>query len=150
MWVFTLFYMMIMLCVCYLLPGSLTDAYDELGNHYVIPVYCVCTPINLITNEEHSGHSTSSGEMVIDEASLGEEYMIRCRMSDTCKDHKLNVRPGEAIGVAKKRLVKELGKTSSKLKWFYGGKILYDKMTIADANVPRGYVIQVVVPCDDV
>ncbi len=125
--------------------GSLTDAYDELGNHYVIPVYCVSTPINLIVQDETSAHSTTSAESSVDESTLGEEYMVKCRISTTCKDTKMKVRSGETVGAVKKRLDQEIDVTPSKQRWFFGGKMLHDKVTMADTRVPRGFVIQVIV-----
>eukprot|EP00794_Sanderia_malayensis_P005431 gene5431-6110_t len=125
--------------------GSLTDAYDELGNHYVIPVYCVSLPLNLITNEEQSGVSSTSKESVADESVLGEEFGIRCRLSTTCKDHKINVRGGELVGSVKKRLGKELAINPSTQRWFFSGKMLYDKMTIEETRIQKGFVIQVVI-----
>lgn len=140
---------MILSVLSFNFSGSLTDSYDELGNHYVIPVYCISSPMNLIAHDENSTNSTASKESVGDENNLGEEYMVRCRPSTTCKDHKFNVRTGETVGAVKKRLAKELDIPNVKQRWFFGGKMLYDKMTIEETRVPRGYVIQVVLPPED-
>ena len=127
----------------------MTDAYDELGNHYVIPVYCVSMPTNIILKEENSCESAESKESIADNANLGEEHMVRCRLSTTCKDQKIDVRMGETVGVVKKRLAKDVDIENLKQRWFYGGKQLHDKMTIAETKVPRGHVIQVILPVDN-
>jgi len=31
-------------------------------------------------------------------------------------------------------------------RWFYGGKVLQDKLKIEDTKVPKGHMIQVVLP----
>ena len=131
------------------LSGSLTDAYDELGNHYVIPVYCVSMPTNIILNDETTCDSTESKESLTDEANLGEEHMVRCRLSTTCKDVKMDVRMGETVSAVKKRLAKEAEIGDLKQRWFYGGKQLYDKMTIAETNIARGHVIQVIISTEN-
>lgn len=129
--------------------GSLTDAYDELGNHYVIPVYCVSMPTNIILKEEASHDSTESKESLANDENLGEDHMVRCRLSTTCKDRKMDVRMGETVNAVKKRLAKESEIGNVKQRWFYGGKQLHDKMTIADTRVPRGHVIQVILAVDN-
>jgi len=30
-------------------PGTLAECYDELGNRYQLPVYCLAPPVNLIS-----------------------------------------------------------------------------------------------------
>ena len=100
--------------------------------------------MNIVATEEKSSHSTDSKESVHDEADLGEEHMIRCRLSTTCKDYKIDVRTRETVSSVKKRLARELELGTAKQRWFFGGKMLYDKMTIGDIRIPRGYVIQVI------
>lgn len=127
----------------------MTDAYDELGNHYVIPVYCVSMPSNIIPDEENPSHLSESKESITEGANLGEQHMIRCRLSTTCKDYKMDVRMGETVGVIKKRLAEDVAIGNIKQRWFFGGKQLYDKMTISETKVPRGYVVQVILPIED-
>ena len=130
-------------------PGSLTDSYDELGNHYVVPVYCISFPVNLIQNEDTSVQSSGSNESVQDESTLGEELMIKIRISTTNKDYKWNVRTGETVLAVKKRVHNELGIEANRQRWFFSGKMLFDKMTIEEARIPRGYVVQVIVKPED-
>lgn len=129
--------------------GSLTDAYDELGNHYNIPVYCISLPANLIQTDEALNTSSGSKDNLPEQAS-GEEMVIKTRLSTSNKDEKLTVRTGETIGNIKRRIQKEHGVHPSKQRCFYAGKLLYDKLTISDTKISKGYVIQIIVaPQDD-
>lgn len=56
---------------------------------------------------------------------------------------------GETVGSVKKKLAKEAELENIKQRWFFGGKQLYDKMTIAETKVPHGYVIQVILPVEN-
>ena len=38
---------------------------------------------------------------------------------------------------------------SGEQRWYYGGRLLQDKLRIEDTKVPKGHLIQVVVPYDD-
>lgn len=37
------------------------------------------------------------------------------------------------------------GIESSRQRWFYGGKLLGDKLHVEEAKIPTGYVVQVIV-----
>lgn len=131
------------------LSGSLTDAYDELGNHYVIPIYCISLPSNLIVSNEGGGDgSAASGggsKENIPEQASGEDMLIKIRLSTSVKDVKMTVRTGETISSIKKRIQAEHKVPVSKQRCFYAGKLLYDKLTIADTKISKGFVIQVIV-----
>lgn len=133
--------------------GSLTDAYDELGNHYVIPIYCISLPSNLIAMNEGdgAGNSTSdaSSKENIPEQPSGEDLLIKIRLSTSVKDVKMTVRTGETISSIKKRIQVEHNVPTSKQRCFYAGKLLYDKLTIADTKIAKGFVIQVIVNTED-
>lgn len=128
--------------------GSLTDAYDELGNHYSIPIYCISAPTNLIQNEEESVTSDGSKENIPEQAS-GEDIMVKIRLSTSIKDVKMTVRTGETISSIKKRIQAEHGIPPNKQRCFFAGKMLYDKLTIADTKIAKGFVIQVIVNTED-
>lgn len=40
--------------------GTLTECYDELGNRYQLPVYCLAPPVNLISERSDDDPSDSS------------------------------------------------------------------------------------------
>ena len=106
-------------------------------------------PTNIILNEETTCGSAESKESLTDDANLGEEHMVRCRLSTTCKDLKMDVRMGETVSTVKKRLATDAEIGNVKQRWFYGGKQLHDKMTIEETRVPRGHVIQVILATEN-
>jgi len=127
--------------------GQLTDAYDELGNHYTVPLYCISLPTNLITCEETSSPGESSKDHIPVEAS-GEELIIKIRLSTSTKDVKMSVRTGETIGAIKHRIHTDFGVPPSKQRCFFSGKLLYDKLTIGETKISKGFVVQIVVAPD--
>ncbi len=40
-------------------PGTLAECYDELGNRYQLPVYCLAPPVNLISERSDEDPSDS-------------------------------------------------------------------------------------------
>ena len=130
------------------LSGQLTDAYDELGNHYTVPLYCISLPTNLITCEESSSPGEGSNSHHLPEQASGEELIIKIRLSTSTKDVKMSVRTGETIGSIKHRVHLEHGIPPSKQRCFFSGKLLYDKLTIGETKISKGFVVQIVVAPD--
>lgn len=125
--------------------GSLQDAYDELGNRYVLPVYCVSKPTNLIRDEDVSGDMTKEDEEENEIPPTGDELYIKLRLSSG-KDLKMTVYTSDTVLKVKKKLQKLEAVEPSKQRWFYAGKMLTDKTTIGEAKIPKGYVVQVILP----
>ena len=121
--------------------GYLTDCYDELGNRYQLPIYILNRPANLVRDETSEG---SSGD--VQENDPGEEVIIKLRLSSG-KDLKLTVRSRHTIGKIK-RILAKAESISPDQRWFYGGKVLQDKLKIEDTNVPKGHLIQVILPLE--
>lgn len=124
--------------------GFLTECYDELGTCYQVPVYCLSYPINIV---EEDGRD-SPGENAVDVES-GTECTLKLRLSTSCTDVKLVVNSNETVGMAKKRLFQQLGNSDINLepsgqRWYFGGKLLVDKMRISETKIQPGYVIQVI------
>ncbi|KAL1439306.1 hypothetical protein MRX96_020544 [Rhipicephalus microplus] len=67
--------------------GTLLDCYDELGNRYQLPVYCLSAPGNLV--EDASDAESPSPES---EPCAGHEILLKLRLSTTGKDTKMAVR----------------------------------------------------------
>ncbi|XP_066277846.1 ubiquitin domain-containing protein 1-like isoform X1 [Branchiostoma lanceolatum] len=124
--------------------GTLQDCYDELGNRYQLPVYCISAPVNMISEE----HSESDPNDVPESLTTGEEVSLKLRLS-TGKDLKLNVQTTDSVLHIKKRLNAEEGIESSRQRWYFSGKLLQDKMRIEDAKIPKGFVVQVIVSQPD-
>ena len=61
----------------------------------------------------------------------------------------MNVFTGETIGALKRRIHADLGVHPSKQRCFFAGKLLYDKLTIVDTNISKGFVLQVIVAPDE-
>ncbi|XP_075223615.1 ubiquitin domain-containing protein 1 [Lycorma delicatula] len=121
--------------------GFLTECYDELGTRYQVPVYCLSYPINIVKEDngrESPADSSEPGEG-------GTEIVLKLRLSLNCQDVKLPVFTNDTIGTAKKKLQSQEGLEPSRQRWFFGGKLLGDKLHIDEANVMPGYVIQVIV-----
>lgn len=125
--------------------GSLQDAYDELGNRYILPVYCISKPTNLIKDEDVSGETSKEEEEDIDLPPTGDELYIKLRLSSG-KDLKMTLYTSDTVLKIKKKLQTQEGIEPSKQRWFYAGRMLTDKMTIGDAKVLKGHVVQVIVP----
>lgn len=110
----------------------------------MVPVYCISKPTNLITDEDISGDT--SKEVDDDKAiPTGEEISIKLRLS-TGKDIKLQVYTSDTMLKIKKKLYSLEGVEPSKQRWFYSGRMLTDKMTVDEAKIQKGYVVQVILP----
>lgn len=128
-----------LILVHFCFTGYLTDCYDELGNRYQLPVYVLSQPSNL--QREDSADDPNSD---LPEADLGDEVIVKLRIS-TGKDLKLTVRNKHTVGKIK-RILAKAENLSLEQRWFYGGKLLNDKLRIEELHVPKGHLIQVVIP----
>ncbi|XP_040604359.1 ubiquitin domain-containing protein 2 isoform X3 [Mesocricetus auratus] len=120
--------------------GALTECYDELGNRYQLPVYCLAPPINMI--EEKSDIETL--DIPEPPPNSGHESQLRLRLS-TGKDLKLVVRSTDTVFHMKRRLHATEGVEPSSQRWFFSGRPLTDKMKLEELKIPKDYVVQVIV-----
>uniref|UniRef100_T1JHL7 Ubiquitin-like domain-containing protein n=1 Tax=Strigamia maritima TaxID=126957 RepID=T1JHL7_STRMM len=125
--------------------GTLTDCYDELGNRYQLPVYCLSAPVNMI--EENGDHDAISDA---EQSATGAEVFIKVRLSTTGKDLKLSVRTSDTMAIAKRRLQVYENVDPARQRWFFSGKLLNDKLKIEEAKIPAGYVVQVVIAPEEI
>ncbi|KAL1460568.1 hypothetical protein WDU94_012545, partial [Cyamophila willieti] len=124
--------------------GFLTESYDELGNKYMVPVYCLSYPINI--TKETSGRDSPMEVFDLEEGAGGQEISIKLRLSNTCQDVKMKVYTQETVAMIKKRLQSQEGIDPSKQRWYYGGKLLSDRLRMSDiSNLGSGFVIQVII-----
>nr|XP_009935977.1 PREDICTED: ubiquitin domain-containing protein 1 [Opisthocomus hoazin] len=79
--------------------GSLTECYDELGNRYQLPVYCLAPPVNLIL-ERSEEEAAEPAEPL---PNARREFTLKVRLS-TGKDLRLSASMGDTIGQLKKQL----------------------------------------------
>lgn len=101
-------------------------------------MYCLSPPINLV--EE----SIESDVIDPEPASDGVDMNIKLRLS-TGKDIKLVVRSTDTVFQIKKRLLKEEGVDPTQQRWYFSGKLLPNKTRIEDANIPKGFIVQVII-----
>jgi len=73
---------------------------------------------------------------------------LKLRLSTTGEDISVDCHSKETVHVVKQRLHQTMIDTipvANQQRWFYGGRILLDKMRIGDCRIPQNFVIQVVV-----
>ncbi|KAA8581183.1 hypothetical protein FQN60_002764, partial [Etheostoma spectabile] len=98
--------------------------YDELGNRYQLPVYCLAPPVNLISERSDDDPSDSP---------------------DTPVAPKKDASMGDTIGLLKKQLQAQEDIDSAHQRWFFSGKLLTDKTRLQDTKIQKDFVIQVIV-----
>lgn len=139
--------------------GTLIECYDELGTRYVIPVYCLSQPINLVRVADERSDSPAEFSEPVDDghgphgddttSRQKDDFRVKVRLSLTGTDLRFHVCPSETVFAAKKRLrqlhEKKVAEPSMQ-RWYYGGKLLTDKSKIGQANITPGHVIQCL-PC---
>ncbi|XP_076835902.1 ubiquitin domain-containing protein 2 isoform X3 [Brachyhypopomus gauderio] len=121
--------------------GALTECYDELGNRYQLPVYCLSPPVNMIEEKSEPEASEASEAPA---GAEGQECQLRLRLS-TGRDLRLAVRTCDSVLHMKRRLQAHEGVAASSQRWFFSGRPLTDKMRLEDLKISRDYVVQVIV-----
>ncbi|KAJ8254705.1 hypothetical protein GJAV_G00196250 [Gymnothorax javanicus] len=121
--------------------GSLTECYDELGNRYQLPVYCLAPPINMV---EEKSDPDASDPITDPPADSGQETQLRLRLS-TGKDLRLAVRSSDSVLHMKRRLEAQEGVSPAVQRWFFSGRPLTDRMTLEELHISRDYVVQVII-----
>uniref|UniRef100_A0A8C4QU32 Ubiquitin domain containing 2 n=1 Tax=Eptatretus burgeri TaxID=7764 RepID=A0A8C4QU32_EPTBU len=127
--------------------GSLTECYDELGNLYCLPIYCLVSPLNLVDSTD------------VLEAGLDDVYELHLRLclSPNGKDVQLLVQRSDTVLQAKRRLqAQEAAVCMRKCDilepghqlWFFLGQLLLDRMHLDDVYIPQDFIVQVVLKCD--
>jgi len=124
--------------------GNLTLVYDELGNKYEIPPYCLSDPSNLVQEsalnmDQLSGGEASSAAGV--SSSAEEQIMLRLRLSTTNEDLEWKG-PISSTGADLKNFV-QLHKSipRERLRCLFGGKIITDNLSLKVAKVPAEVVV---------
>ncbi|MED6288102.1 Ubiquitin domain-containing protein 1, partial [Characodon lateralis] len=120
--------------------GTLTECYDELGNRYQLPVYCLAPPVNLISEYSDEDPSDSPEPPV----AFKKEFQLKVRLS-TGKDVRLSTSMADNIGQLKKQLQTQEDIDVLHQRWFFSGKLLTDKTRLQDTKIQKDFVIQVIV-----
>lgn len=118
--------------------GQLTEIYDSKGFRYNLPPYCVCDPVFLDKNELKSSQKSFNSESETDKVKIrlsdGKDFTINFENQKNVSDVKIYIREQENID-SKRRIV---------VLW--RGKVLDDCTTLQSLNLPKGAVLQVMVP----
>jgi hypothetical protein len=136
--------------------GSLIECYDELGTRYTIPVYCLSNPVNLVVESGRDSPAEFSEPVpgkgkTPEEENRGREVKLRIRVSLTsATDVRLIVNTADSIRMAKVKLFNQEKKTEGlaepcRQRWYFGGKLLGDKLKVGELSIPQGYVIQCII-----
>ena len=123
------------------IAGTLLDCYDELGNRYQLPVYVLSSPTNLIEEASEGGETPDTDT----NGSPGQEMPLKIRMSHLNKDLRVIVRTTDTVHKIKRMLGEREKVEPSRQRWFFGGKLMNDKLRIEDAHIPKGFIVQVIV-----
>ncbi|KAG7275598.1 hypothetical protein CRUP_030632 [Coryphaenoides rupestris] len=120
--------------------GTLTECYDELGNRYQLPVYCLAPPVNLISERSDDDPADSPEPPVAPK----KEFQLKVRLS-TGKDLRLSASMADTVGQLKKQLHAQEDIDGAHQRWFFSGKLLTDKTRLQDTKIQKDFVIQVIV-----
>ncbi|KAL4641065.1 ubiquitin domain-containing protein 1 isoform X1 [Arapaima gigas] len=120
--------------------GSLAECYDELGNRYQLPAYCLAPPVNLIS--EHNDEEVQ--EKPEPPSTSRKEFQLKVRLS-TGKDVRLSTSMADTIGQLKKKLQGQENIDITHQRWFFSGKLLTDKTRLQDTKIQKDFVIQVII-----
>lgn len=117
--------------------GQLTEIYDIQGFRYNLPPYCVCDPENFDKVEMKSckkHNSESDADKVKIRLSDGKDLCVDIEDQENVSDLKSYIRKQENID-SKRRMV---------VLW--RGKVLDDCIALQSLNLPKGAILQVMVP----
>jgi len=128
--------------------GQLTEAYDELGNRYIIPKYCLSKPTN-VQGSATTGYnplpSHGCKRQEDGHKAGGIPMTMKVRLSTIRKDLKVTVLTTDRVRDLKKKLEADHGVDSKKITLLYSGRVLNNSTLIKDLDIPKGFVIQAVV-----
>ncbi|XP_065153593.1 ubiquitin domain-containing protein 1a [Paramisgurnus dabryanus] len=120
--------------------GSLMECYDELGNRYQLPAYCLAPPVNLIS--ECNDHNVSEHTELQEKKET--EFELKVRLS-TGKDIRLGASMANSIRQLKKQLEVQEDIDATCQRCFFSGKLLTDKTLLQDTKIQKDFVIQVII-----
>jgi hypothetical protein len=123
--------------------GSLGDCYDELGNRYQVPIYMLAYPINFL--DESPAAATASEDLEpASQSGKGHTRTFSIRISTTNEDHSISLSENSTILEGKLEVERQFNVSANLQRWFFGGKVLLDKSTLASHKLPEEHLIQVI------
>jgi hypothetical protein len=139
--------------------GSLTQCYDQFGNLYEIPHYCICDPINLVTGAP--GSFKREGVTERSRGDSGPEMTVRVRLYVDEIELKVDTHENENIDVFKEQIQKatqtytegdshnagheDLPVEPERMRLFAHGREIKDTETLSWVGVTTAHVVQVMV-----
>jgi hypothetical protein len=134
--------------------GNLSDGcYDELGNRYVIPIYCIVDPTNLITDNNYD-EGTSQRSENLDTKLLAEQDIVgpeqtfhtfTIRLSTSTRDIKINYNPKlDTIATIKAKLCvnQNIDIKRFNIRFFFLGRMFDDKTKLCDISLEDDQILQ--------
>lgn len=136
--------------------GHLSEAYDELGNRYVIPRYCLNKPTNMqdITTDDRSTSTQTNSTSLRQRRAEGGggapkppgiSMTIKVRLSTLPKDIRVSVLTTDRVRDLKRKLLELHNVEPQKVTMLYSGRVLSNNTLIKHINIPRGHVVQAIV-----
>lgn len=122
----------------FIIVGRLTEAYDELGNRYVIPKYCLSKPVNM-QDKIDTDTQPSFRDMI------GDPVTLKIRLTGHSKDIKLLASSSDTILRLKQRLEEIHHVDHQKITMLYCGRVLENKTIVGQLNISKGFIIQAIV-----
>lgn len=123
--------------------GTLMDCYDELGNHYQLPVYCLSIPVNIVKKDVRKVSQSQLPGGKLQPVNTDDPNSRSLKVRLTSEDEvKLQVLSTDSIAIAKLRLQQQESIELESQRWFFSGKLLTDDMTVEEAKLKKSYVIQ--------
>ncbi|KJE97774.1 ubiquitin domain-containing protein 1 [Capsaspora owczarzaki ATCC 30864] len=119
--------------------GQLTDAYDERGYKYTVPLFCLSDPSNLAADDQ-----PDPANAIALDTQRTLDKTLRLRLS-TMKDVKLPYNDQDTVLELKHRLAAAENIPVASQRFFMSGKEFADRTVIGLVSVPQGFVIQVLV-----
>ena len=139
--------------------GSLTQCYDQFGNMYQIPHYCICDPINLVTGAP--GSFKREGVTERSRGDPGAEMTVRVRLYVDEIELKVDTHENESIDVFKEQIQQATKKYTEgdahnashedlpvepeRMRLFAHGREIKDTETLSWVGVTAAHVVQVMV-----
>ncbi|XP_035266785.1 ubiquitin domain-containing protein 2-like isoform X1 [Anguilla anguilla] len=124
--------------------GALTECYDELGNRYQVPIYCLAPPVNTIEEKSELSELDARDVPEPPPPDSGQECLLRLRLSSG-RDLRLPVRSTDSVLHMKLRLQAQEGVAAAAQRWFFSGRPLTDRMSLEELHISWDYVVQVIV-----
>lgn len=131
--------------------GNLSDGcYDELGNKYVIPIYCIVDPTNLITDNIYDEGTSQSAEnldtkLLAEQETVSPGHIFTIRLSTSTRDVKINYNPKlDTIATLKVKLCMDQNIDIKRfnIRFFFLGRIFDDKTQLRDISLDDGQILQ--------